>query len=650
LGFCLFNRQAGLNKTTARRGAPKGATIVKAAIYPSIGIARVGNSIQYFIGPEVTDPPPHPHGYYRDRRGALKRQAAQFRVYGLDAGNRPVAELTLPAARIQWMVHLANKKAAWYQFHSPLDVPESAGAPPALLRNARIANRRTLIIDGGPRRISGANHGGSARYKFDGPRCRFLGRPVYLGELRTDPKGRLLVLGGRGKAASGATPPEPITGAHNNETWYDDTSDGPVTARVTWKGKKLEVVPAWVVVAQPNYAPQQKSVCTMWDVIRDVAIQNPVKGFPSLPLPARPSFDRDIRPIFERLSALQWVNPAYAAAFGWHGPHHLANPEMLARLSSNSPAYQALRQTIANQFRDPRPAPQGDPVAATGVQLWPWLFGDGCGTASSPRLYSSLTPTQLQMLKVNWVQGKFDDDYDPKAVPIRDIRQLRHQPHEQAEMLTRAALEFCAADALNPGIELTWTMRIPGIYLPGFPFRIAHADRGWVEPDLGAAFNLNEVVRVVGPLGAQGPGGLTRWLALPWHSAVGACKIRRSGEFSSDAYVPTWWPSRVPNQVLTPRNYARIGDLSLTPAERVAAFYERDDWIRQPAPILGSIPPAEAGEAGILNDVVRDFGKMGIVADMDSPDPGNSDLPATMQVSDRDTPPPGPARTSRRRR
>ena len=60
--------------------------IVAAAIYPSIGIARVGNSEHcYFIGPEVVDPPGEGLGGYRDRTGALKRQAARFRIYGLNA-------------------------------------------------------------------------------------------------------------------------------------------------------------------------------------------------------------------------------------------------------------------------------------------------------------------------------------------------------------------------------------------------------------------------------------------------------------------------------------------------------------------------------------------------------------------------------------
>jgi L-Lysine epsilon oxidase N-terminal len=53
--------------------------IVRAAIYPAIGIARVGNSeSEYFLAPEVADPPPEAPGFYRDPTGALKRQAVRF--------------------------------------------------------------------------------------------------------------------------------------------------------------------------------------------------------------------------------------------------------------------------------------------------------------------------------------------------------------------------------------------------------------------------------------------------------------------------------------------------------------------------------------------------------------------------------------------
>ena len=112
----------------------------------------------------------------------MKRQAARFRIFGLDAQGRVVRELTADDAAIEWTVHLANKKASWYQFETALDIPE---AVPTSLRNAAYqgAARDALVIDPGPRRVLGRNR--LARFNNGD----FLGKRVYLGELRTDGKG-----------------------------------------------------------------------------------------------------------------------------------------------------------------------------------------------------------------------------------------------------------------------------------------------------------------------------------------------------------------------------------------------------------------------------------------------------------------------------
>src|SRR5258707_11973657 len=143
-------------------------TIVRAAIYPAIGIARVGNSeSEYFLAPEVTDPLPEPPGSYRDPTGVLKRQAVRFRIYGLNAAGAPVAELTAENAEIRWTVHLANKKSAWYQFQIALDIPEADSAPPSWLRNMTVADRASLVIDPGARRIAGSDVRGCPDHTFD---------------------------------------------------------------------------------------------------------------------------------------------------------------------------------------------------------------------------------------------------------------------------------------------------------------------------------------------------------------------------------------------------------------------------------------------------------------------------------------------------
>jgi hypothetical protein len=557
--------------------------IVKAAIHPAIGVARVGNSPdQFFLGPEVPEPLPAEPDSYRDGEGRLKRQAARFRVYGLNAAGQAVAELDASNAEVTWTVHLANKKASWYQFQLALDIPEAVDAPPSLRRNARVDDRASLEINPGPRTITGPNAGGPAHVFGSGT---FVGKPVYLGELRTDDVGRLVVLGGRGVSAS-STGARAVTFA-NNEDWHDDVSDGPVTARVELEGRELAVEPAWVVVAPPNYAPTQKSVRTMYDLLSDVFI-----SAGTLPAPVRPSFDRDIRPILERMTHLQWVNAGFAAAFGFGAPTDLSSPDRLSKLTSNDPGGMEMRRTIANQFRTLTGA--GD-----SPSLWPWLYGDAMSIppVDSPRQYSVLTGTQLRLLG-QWVIGDCLDDYDPGRQPARRIEDL--PTADQPAALTRAALDFCLADAFHPGCEMTWPMRTATMYMA--PYRIAHRQPGWVEPDFGFELTADVTSLPDGPLAAQEPGGVSRWMAVPWQCDTASC---RSGyDRAYDPYVPSFWPARVPNEVLTRHDYDTVVDQDRPLEERLAAFARRSAWIR----------PLGAGTyTDQINSMARDIGQMGVV-------------------------------------
>jgi hypothetical protein len=90
-------------------------TIVRAAIHPGIGIARVGNSVdEYFFGPEVCGPQPVPDGGYKDAKGAVKRQAARFRIYGFNAAGRIVGEITATTAeiRVRWIFRRPRRSRA----------------------------------------------------------------------------------------------------------------------------------------------------------------------------------------------------------------------------------------------------------------------------------------------------------------------------------------------------------------------------------------------------------------------------------------------------------------------------------------------------------------------------------------------------------
>ena len=345
----------------------------------------------------------------------------------------------------------------------------------------------------------------------------------------------------------------------------------------------------------------------MWDLMRDVAISAGM-----LPKPARPSFERDIRPIFERLTKLQWVNSGFAAAFGWGAPNDFSSPEQLEKLSRNTGDMAEMRHVIANQFR------VFDRDSWSPVP-WPWVYGDAMSLPppETPRQNAELTSTQLAMLQ-QWSAGDFDEDYVPGRAPPRHIEDL--PVAEQPEMLDRASLEFCLADAFHPGCEMTWPMRTAGLYMA--PFRIAHAAPGWIEPEYGPTLGSDIINLPNGPLlGGQLPGGITRWMAVPWQTDTASC---RSGYLRSyDPYVPTFWPARVPNQVLTQADYDIVMNDGLPMAERIAAFARRASWLRP----LGSRSYTDQ-----INNMIAHFDHMGVVETRAGPTSGP--FPSAVEVED----------------
>lgn len=580
--------------------------IVYAKIHPSIGIARVGNSRKddgYYIGPQVTDPLPKNPGAYRDSTGALKREVAEFRIYGYDALGQVVRELSMDeSTSIEWTVALANHKAAWYNFELALDIPEAATAPATTLRNATIKDRSPLSIVPGARSINSPATQGSG-YHFAGG--EFMGIEVPLGELRTDKDGRLLVFGGHGKSAS-IVGKAPTTFA-NNDGWYDDTSDGPVTAKLIVNGREVEVAPAWIVVAPPNYGPQQKSVRTMYALMTDVAI-----NAGQLPAPTTPSFQNDILPILKAMCDLQWMNAGFAAGFGYGMPQYFLDPCYLQKLAMPGDTYAGLRRTLANAFRNPN---DGD----ISMKPWPWVYGDAMDVPmpSVKNAMTSLTNTQLALLEF-WAQGQFVADYDPGRVAPESIDDV--PVAEQPAMLDQASLEFCLADAFHPGCEMTWPVRHATMYSE--PYRWRHRQANNPEPDYGTTLTSAEALSYNGPLYTQFPGSITRWMAIPWQTDTASCRSGYDPQY--DLYLPTFWPARVPNQVLSEENYRKVMNTNLSREERLAAFHDRSDWDRT----LG------VGYDNQLANMIDGFAEMGIV-EVRAGIPNDSDFPPVMQVEDR---------------
>ena len=572
--------------------------IVRAAIHPAIGIARVGNSPdEYYFGPEIPGGLPIAPDGYKDASGAMRRQAARFRVFGLDAEGRVVRELTARDAMIEWTVHLANKKASWYQFETALDIPE---AVPTSRRNPayRRQVRHALVIDPGPRRTSGRN-GGAVPFDTG----TFLGQPVYLGELRTDAEGRLFVLGGRGRSFS----PKglPLTTFANNNRWTDDTSDGPVKARVRFGGVELPVDPAWVVVAPPNYAP---ALATDFGTLYNVIYQTMLELGWVTP-PAQVSFLADIFPLFERLADLQWVNQGVLNRYGWDSPEQFLSPEYLAQLADPSPANAAFREALFARFRNPDYA-----TLESGVDLLPPLYGDAITLPPvSPRSYLAVQPFQYAALQ-SWAAGDFVPGV---AGPIPS--QLEDLPIEvQAAALDRAALEACLGDAFHPGCEATWPMRVASMYAA--PFRLLH--RKGPEPDYGDVLTPTVALSADGPLAGCGPGSVTRWMAVPWQADTASCRSGyQYGDTPVDPYLPTFWAARVPNHVMPEQSYELVLDTSRPLDERREAFFDRAQFFR-------NIDRPETPET--LQQMVDNWYRLGIVTEQ--PGPGDPEFPPLFKV------------------
>lgn len=509
------------------------------SIYPAMGIARVGNATDaFYLCPEtpnglpiMPDGTPFTPEAFRDETGALRRQAARFRVFrSVDGGPQEEVSLATPGIKaINWTVHLANKKASWYTFET--NKGEDGYAPNHPLRNAAVTDqkaRQALIIDAGPRSISGAA-AAPQHFSRDTIPTSYPGsfppadiKPYSidtLGELRTDNEGNLLVLGGLGHSGSDISPPT-ITAYANNDGWWDDTSDGPVTATIITDDGEMEVTGAWVMVAPPSYAPQISNLVTLYDTIFDIVVRKQGARpdiyqdgmWKSGPNGFKPDFERDIKPIFERGEAYPWVTaiPPKPHTFDY------------AKMANIDPNLNGYRSYYLDFIRPPG----GENVltnATSGATMMPYLAGDDAIGVSAPgsvtagtSKYLRITDTQYFYLQ-QWAQGWFT-----VGTPSTE---------QAGDALTRGVLENCVGGAFSPGIEMTWISRNPEIY--SAPFRIHN------RPNPPAPLNLGYT-----PECGMEPGDVSRYMACPWQADFNECSSQ-----PIEGRILWWWPAQRPEFV-----------------------------------------------------------------------------------------------------
>jgi hypothetical protein len=611
-------------------------------IYPGLGIARVGDSPEgYFIGPESPGHAASPAGGFKDKTGRIKRQAARFRIYAYNAAGEVLKEITSADADITWTVHLVNRKAEfemflgrfWAEQYPQFSKIDSARPP---LRNQEVtgAARAALVIDPGPRSICGEHQSGR---RFDGGgigplpytvytaenknclaghRSGYLGIPwdptatdlppkgctwtpgrliepvamsprveVPLGELRTDARGRLLILGGHGLAAS-IIPHNEIGYLNadsyfaNNDYWYDDTSDGPVTAEVQLKdGTRVPVVDkAWVLVTPPKFAPSAKMLTTLYQTAME-AWEDKIGV--SGEAPGKVSFKDDIYPVLERMELLQWVNKTAYRGHGSGKGGAFVDQDLfrLLRDPSDDPDAAHARQHVFSRLRTPGLDATSDAAnAQSSYTLMPQLGGDG----GAPQAYDpsqpqppggaylswlTLSPRQYRDFE-RWSMGDFEDDWPKRGEgqsPTLDELPIGEQP----AALDLAALEPCVGAPFYPGIEMTYISRYPETW--SGPCRVAQT----LEP-----------------------GDITRHMALPWQSDFSQCRIH-------------WWPAQRPDDVVTEAEFLRVieGYDRKTDGPLAQALATRELWSRG----LDQSPPA------INNAMTTSWKELGFVVGRSGP-------------------------------
>lgn len=622
-------------------------------VHPAIGVARFGNSEAYYLAPEtmgglaVPGEPTKTGGLpirpgtesdtitsdeLRDRDGALKRQAARFRIFQYPRANADKypcsggTEIRLGSVidgkrvvDIIWTAHIANKKANAYAFNGDLGLAlyEKANAGQLKVRNPaegpdlnNAARLKRLIIDPGPRAIRATDHSGVkfdahtpascwdggtqiktlTRYPQSFPDRNFArlytptGKIDSLGELNTDPEGRLIVLGGYGRACawyqqdgtpyplqSGPTSPGVLADLNENG-WFDDAGDGPVSAALVFDdGSAQTVHPAWVVTAPPSHTPQCLNVVSLWDDVYDIWIRK-LNLCPQIFADQfldnyEPSFDIDIYPIFRAAAMQRWNTnlPKYAID---------AHDAVGSIKASDNPGGTILAGlSYIRNPNDPNQLSSGEP-------LMPLLTGD------VGKSFLTVTLTQYFFL-AQWNNSRYRKD-----APA--------QPGF-GEFLDKTALVNCMGGGLSPGLDMTFIVRDPELYRSDWretgagPFRIRarHLDYNTAEDDR-PFLTAGYLPFHAGPDGVSAaplePGDASKFISLPWHGDYNACATHNIDPNPQNSTTLYWaWPAQRPMQVhraedvrngeLGPLHYAVRGKGTTSTDLGMAGRYRYEEMI-----------------------------------------------------------------------
>nr|WP_288811288.1 CTQ-dependent lysine 6-oxidase LodA [uncultured Sphingobacterium sp.] len=539
------------------------------SIHPSVGVARLGNSpTDICLSPNTIGGLPFdadsngnalgPISDFKDAKGLIKRQGQPFTI--LTEWGEEVNLDSPNVASIEWTVHLANKKAAWYQYselqgnllYGTQNSYQNQQIPFRNPHKTTEQERQTLIVDPGPRTVSGRSkqigfdksnvpYGYPAQYPSENV---LYGSPITtLGDLLTDNLGRLVVLGGYGHAGGNL----PLTSYGGSSTWHDDISDGAVYCTVKFNDGTSVSLTAWVVVGSPDFAPEIVNISNLSDTMFDVAVRN-FNLVPDMYSNGKfnpnyqANYQRDILPIINRIGRYQWVSNVQSM---------MAFTSNVFDFTDNSDANWHNRQNYFSYFRrnDSQPPvpptlPQEQLLRQNGTDIFPMMpLNSGSNSVSNTNImkFLALDETQLFLMQ-QWANGYFisNPNYDQYPVNSRDT----------------ASVGNCVGLPMCPGIEVTWSLQNPIIY--DSPYRILQYGNEQLYTTYGLTPSRDECEG-----GGCEPGDLTKRMACPWQADFFQCTIQlinftdpsvnKAGDPAAPlppTYYSYWWPPQSPWDVL----------------------------------------------------------------------------------------------------
>lgn len=592
-------------------------------IHPAIGMARVGNSEEYYLGPETMAGHAGENGMsgglpikpgtekttitsedIRDGQGKLKRQAARFKIYqyqGDSGASYPSGageEVTIGSmvdgkkvVDIAWTVHLANKKANCWEIDEAANLGiilyEGDKTPP--IRNPKFPpsenpaeeNRlKKLVIDAGPRTILASSTAqGNATFDSNSTASYWDNDSGQITEVKHYPISFPASMGDGGDYSNAS---ESITylgemmteengrllvlGAYGKACGFDNSGRPDPNAALNkdvdndnWLDDTADGPVTAVLIFEDGSRRALEG--NAWVVSTDPAYAPQTLNVVSL-------WDDVYTTFLEQLGLDTDIynKGAYQPDYKPHFQgevHPILNSAHLQMYNTNLPKTAQKKHQMISQLTSSGP----------GFDIMSFIRtpdNDKQIEQGAPLMPLSLGDSAKSFLTVTTTQYFFLDQWNNKKVVDSPLK-----PLGPGEQLDKTILVNCLGGRFSPGIDLTFIVRDVNLYNQHWqnpdigPFRINMKPLDYTKVSQGTPFlGVGYIPLRTDPVE---PGDLCKFMAIPWHTDYNSCA--------------THLPAPNPGGKVTEENvYSGTVNTSLFwswPAQRPVAVYTFDDLKQQ---------------------------------------------------------------------